>query len=482
LGSRIRSQEELIHYSLSILLLHTGIVRKVDPKLLPNYKRAGENSSTIESISKGGNTLSTKQKNQLFRTLEVPQTRKNKKTFDTSIRIDKVTTVEGSDKPLRIAQIAPPWLSVPPQNYGGTEAVISNLTEELVRQGHEVTLFASGDSQTNAELISYVDKGLIDAGFAWDNHSEADYHLINSFREIANNPEKYDVVHIHVSSTSDLHTLKLASQISVPHICTLHSRFPLDKREDFTGLADNYYLSFAQKTPMIAISERAKEDALESGFPVNIVEVVPHGLPDNHFLKKTVTERSHLAWVGKICRNKGTKYAIEAAVKAKRKILIAGVIDEYVPDSIDYFNEEVKPLLDKHPEYAEFIGSVNTAQRMKLLEGAYCFLNPIEWEEPFGLVMIEAMACGAPVISYKRGAANQLIKPGINGAFAASVDEMAELVESVGKNIDREKMVADTWDNYSVTRMAKRYVEEYEKVINTATANLRKSFDAIVVA
>jgi Glycosyltransferase Family 4 len=138
--------------------------------------------------------LSTKHKNQLLRTLEVLEPRKSKKTFDTSIRIDEVKSSD-HDKPLRIAQIAPPWLSVPPQNYGGTEAVISNLTEELVRQGHHVTLFASGDSKTNAELKSYVDKALIDAGFAWHNHLEADYHLINSFREIANNPEKYDIFH-----------------------------------------------------------------------------------------------------------------------------------------------------------------------------------------------------------------------------------------------------------------------------------------------
>lgn len=423
--------------------------------------------------------MKTTRKNQLSRTIDVPGRQTSQLGFATSMLGREVGFGEKSlsdeNQPLRVAQIAPAWLSVPPKNYGGTEAVISNLTEELVKQGHQVTLFASGDSRTSAELKSYVESALIDQGIPWHNHLHADYHLINSFREIELNASKYDIVHIHLSSRSDLFLLKLASQISVPHICTLHSRLPLDDRKEFIGLGDDFNFSFSPNTPMIAISDKAKLDAQQSGYPVNIIGVVPHGLPNSDFLQGKSPERSHLVWIGKICKNKGTKYAIEAAVKAKRKIIIAGVVDEYVSESVDYFKQEVVPLLEKYPEYAEFIGSVNNAQKIQLLQTADCFLNPIQWEEPFGLVMIEAMACGCPVIAFKRGAANQLIKPGINGDFAASVDEMAAMIESVTNSINREKMVLDTWNSYSVTQMAKNYVSMYQKVINPQKTNLKKS-------
>jgi glycosyltransferase involved in cell wall biosynthesis len=414
--------------------------------------------------------LKSTQKNTYSRTLKLDIFQNGKSGFDTLIRKNLLDNY----KPLKIAQIAAPWLSVPPKNYGGTEAVISNLSEELTKQGHHVTLFASGDSKTNGELKYYIEKSLNEQGIPWSNHTESDYHLINSFREIAQHPEKYDIVHTHLSSTSDLTILKLASQIQVPHICTLHSRLPFDLRENHQGEGDRYYFSWSNNTPIIAISERAKEDALsKSGLPLNIIGVVPHGLPNNQFLQGKASPGDNLVWIGKICENKGTKYAIEAAIKAKRKIILAGIVDSYTADSIDYFQREVVPLIEKYPNYVEYIGSVNSAQKAKLLKSAYCFLNPIQWEEPFGLVMIEAMAYGCPVISFKRGAANEIIKPGVNGEFAASVDEMAEMIEAVANNIDREKMVKYTWENYSVSRMAKRYEMKYREVINAKVAVMR---------
>ncbi|MFH7030818.1 MAG: glycosyltransferase family 4 protein [Heteroscytonema crispum UTEX LB 1556] len=404
------------------------------------------------------------QKKTSSTSLKLNISEKVKSSFDTSIYANLLENY----KPLKIAQIAAPWLTVPPKDYGGTESVISNLSEELIKQGHHVTLFASGDSQTSGELKYYIEKSLNAQGISWNNYTESDYHLINSFREIAHHPEKYDIVHTHLSCTSDLIIFKLASQLKIPHICTLHSRFPFDNRENHIGEGDRYYFSWSENTPMIAISNRTKEDAIsKSGLPLNFVGVIPHGLPDSQFLKGKVSERNYLVWVGKICENKGTKYAIQAAIKAKRKLIIAGIVDEHIPDSVDYFAQEVLPLIQEYPEYVEYIGPVNNSQKAELLQSAYCFLNPIEWEEPFGLVMIEAMAYGCPVISYKRGAANELIKPGINGAFAASVDEMAGMIEAVGNNINREKMVRDTWQNYSVTQMAKRYEMKYREVINS---------------
>ncbi|QSJ19960.1 glycosyltransferase family 4 protein [Nostoc sp. UHCC 0702] len=369
---------------------------------------------------------------------------------------------------LKIAEIAAPWFSVPPRDYGGTEAVISNLTEELVKQGHNVTLFASGDSQTSGELKSYIETSLSMQKIPWNNYLEAEYHMINSFREIAHNPHKYDVIHTHLSSASDLIIFKLASQIPVPHICTIHSNFPFDRRENHLGDGDKYYFNWAKDTPLIAISNRAKENMmLDSQLPLSLIGVIPHGLSDSQFIQGEILPSKNLVWIGRIVREKGTKYAIEAAIKAKRKIIIAGIIDTYLPDHTNYFYQEVLPLIEENPDYAEYIGPVSTEEKLELLKSSYCFLNPIQWEEPFGLVMIEAMACGCPVISFNRGAAKELIKPGLNGDFAASLDEMAAKIELVGDNIDREQMVRDTWNNYSVKTMAKRYVMKYKEVINS---------------
>ncbi len=368
---------------------------------------------------------------------------------------------------LKIAQVAAPWFSVPPKDYGGTETVISHLTEEQVKQGHNVTLFASGDSLTSGELRYYIEKSLSGQKIPWSNHTEAEYHSISSFREITKYQEKYDIVHVHLSSASDLMLFKLVSQLQIPYICTLHSRFPFDRRENNISLGDKYYFSFAEKTPIIAISQKAKEDALiTSKLPLNFIGVIPHGLPESCFLKEKVSERKNLVWIGRITRDKGTKSAIEAAIKAKMKIILAGTINSYVPEDTEYFYQEVLPLIEANTDYVEYKGPISNNEKVQLLKSAYCFLNPIQWEEPFGLVMIEAMALGCPVISFKRGAAQELIKSGKNGEFADSVEDMANKIEAVGNNICREQMVIDTWNNYSVTKMAELYEIKYREVIN----------------
>ena len=375
---------------------------------------------------------------------------------------------------LRIAHIASPWVSVPPKDYGGTEAIISSLCEEQIKQGHQVTLFASGDSCTNGELKHYIDQSLSEQGISWSNYIEAEYHLVSSFREIANHPEKYDVVHTHLSSATDIILFKLASQIETPHLCTLHSRFPFDRRTNHVAESDRYYFNWAPDTPLIAISERAKEDALASSqLPLNFAGVIPHGLPNEQFLQDEVSQRDYLVWVGKIIEEKGTKYAVEAAVKAKRKLILAGLVDTCLPESVHYFYNEVLPLIKANPEFVEFIGPVNSVERTKLLKGAYCFLNPIQWEEPFGLVMIEAMACGCPVIAFKRGSAQELVQPGRNGELVASVEEMVAKIESIETTIDRKQLVIDTWNNYSATRMAERYVMKYREVIYARQKSLQ---------
>ncbi|MDH6063500.1 glycosyltransferase family 4 protein [Umezakia ovalisporum] len=369
---------------------------------------------------------------------------------------------------IKIAQVAPPWFAVPPKDYGGTEAVISNLSEELVKQGHHVTLFASGDSQTTGKLRYYIDISLSQQKIPWTNCIEPEYHMISTFREIAHNQEKYDIIHTHLSSESDLIIFKLASQIKIPHICTIHSKFPFDKRKHNLGHGDKYYFSFAPHTPLIAISEEAKKNAIiDSKLPLNFIGIIPHGLSEYQFIQAEISPRKNLVWIGRITRDKGTKYAIEAAIKAKRKIILAGIVDTYLPESASYFYKEILPLIEEHRDYAEYIGPISNGEKVELLQKSYCFLNPIQWEEPFGLVMIEAMACGCPVISFNRGAAKELIKPGMNGYLATSVEEMVAKIALIANNINREQMVKNTWNNYSVSTMTKGYVLKYKEVINS---------------
>ena len=359
---------------------------------------------------------------------------------------------------MKIAQIAPPWFSVPPRNYGGTENVIYNLIEEQIAQGHDVTLYAPGDAQTSAKLISFFPRSLIDSGVPWEAHLKAYYHLHKAVDMVKKS--SFDIVHIHLSSSSDLYLFPLLAGLEIPHVMTLHSRFPFDRSPNgWTGDADPLYMEWASSMPMVAISEHARAEVT---YPLHFVGVVHHGLPMEQFRLVRKRRGDCFVWLGRCVPEKGAHLAIKAAQEAGVPLVLAGTVDRNNPESVHYFQEMIKPHIDNRQ--VKYIGPVNMTEKINLLSGARGFLNPIQWEEPFGMVMIEAMALGCPVISFARGAAPELIVHGKTGFLARDVDEMARFIPRIDE-IDRSAMRQHAEDHFSARVMAEKYMRIYQQVI-----------------
>ena len=361
---------------------------------------------------------------------------------------------------MRIAQIAPAWIAVPPKNYGGTEAVIYNLVEAQVAQGHEVTLYTPGSSKTSAQQISFFPEALMDEGTPWTAYLKSYYHLIKSVNDIKE--KSYDIIHTHLSSTSDLLLLPLIAQLSTPHIVTLHSNFPFDHVPDgWTGDADRYFMDWAPDMPMVAISQRAREQAL-AAFPLNFAGVVYNGISMQQYQPTGRKREDFFMWLGRYTPEKGPHRAIRAAMKAGVPIVLAGPVEHATTELAVHFEEEVRPLVDG--KNVRLIGPVNMEQKVSYLSRARGFLNPIEWEEPFGVVMIEAMALGCPVISFERGAASEVVAHGESGYLVRDIDEMVEYIGRIDE-LDREVVREHVATHFSSQTMARNYNEIYEQVI-----------------
>jgi glycosyltransferase involved in cell wall biosynthesis len=360
---------------------------------------------------------------------------------------------------LRIAQIAPPWIPIPPKQYGGTENVIYHLVEELIAQGHDVTLIAPGDSKTSAKLVSFFPKSLLESGVPWTMHLKAFYHLQKAVDYIKEH--RFDIVHSHLSSSSDMYLFPLTAHLGMPHVTTLHSVFPFDRdaRSNRTGDADSYYMEWAPFLPIVAISESARQNV---PHPLNFVGVVHHGLYMQDFKPAKRRIGQNFVWLGRFMPEKGAHLAIEAAKRAQVPLILAGVIDRHSKISMDYFEQVIKPQIGK--DQITYIGPVNMRQKNNLFGRARGFLNPIEWEEPFGMVMIESMAMGCPVISFARGATSEIITDGETGFLVNTVDEMVSAIANID-TIERGTVRKYVEENFSSQAMAKNYVKIYKQVI-----------------
>ncbi|HLI88937.1 MAG TPA: glycosyltransferase family 4 protein [Ktedonobacteraceae bacterium] len=365
---------------------------------------------------------------------------------------------------MRIAHIAPPWLAIPPKNYGGTEIVLYNLIEEQVSQGHEVTLFAPADARTSAKLISFFPQSLIESGIPWQAHLKAYYHLYKAVEYVKSHP--FDILHTHLSSAADMYIFPLTAHLALPHLTTLHSRFPFDRVASWTGDADRLYLEWMAAVPMVAVSESARD---EVPYALNFVGVVHHGVPMQIFRPTTGQPEDFCVWLGRITPDKGTHLAIKAAKMAEVPLVLAGTVDCHVPEDLQYFEETIKPELDNHR--VTYIGPVNLEQKIDLLSRARVFLNPIQWEEPFGMVMIEALALGCPVISFARGAASEIVVHRRNGFLAHDVEEMAQFIPMI-ERLDRTAIRAHAEQRFSARVMSEKYVALYKKVIAACKAKL----------
>ncbi len=358
---------------------------------------------------------------------------------------------------MKIAHIAPPWITIPPKNYGGTEIVLYNLIEEQVAHGHDVTLFAPGDARTSARLISFFPHALIDAGVPWQGHLKAYYHLYKAVEYIKDHD--FDIVHTHLSSSADMYLFPLTAHLAIPHVMTLHSHFPFDRVQSWTGDADDCYMEWALSVPMIVISEHARA---ERTLLLNVVGVVHHGLPLAHFQPTVKQPERFFVWLGRFVPEKGPHLAIEAAKKAGVPIVLAGTIDQHMQESVDYFEQVIKPHLNH--QQVKYIGPVDMEQKLDLLSRARGLLNPIQWEEPFGMVMIEAMAVGCPVIAFARGAAPEIVADGRSGFLVHDVNEMAQCISRIDE-LDRMVVQAHAEHNFTAQAMAEKYTKVYKKII-----------------
>jgi glycosyltransferase involved in cell wall biosynthesis len=339
---------------------------------------------------------------------------------------------------LRIAQVAPLFESVPPRGYGGTERVVSYLTEELVRTGHDVTLFASGDSVTAARLVATRTEALrLDPAVRdWIPH-----HLV-MLEELTRRIREFDVVHFHV----DLLHLPLIRRLGVPSLTTLHGRLDLP---DLPAL----YTEFTEPAfASISLSQRAPLPGLK--WATNVY----HGLPLDLY-GPGPGDGGYFAFLGRISREKGPDQAIEIAKRAGVRLKIAAKVD--VADR-EYFESEIEPLLD-HP-LLEFIGEVSDAGKQEFLGHARGLLFPIDWPEPFGMVMIEAMACGTPVIARPRGSVPEVMVDGVTGYLFEELDEAVEHVRKID-DFDRARCRRHFEEHFSASRMAQDYTSAYRELI-----------------
>ena len=340
---------------------------------------------------------------------------------------------------MRIAQIAPLAESCPPKLYGGTERIVHFLTEELVEQGHEVTLFASGDSQTKGDLVQCVPEALR----LVDGAQNLVPHHLSMIERISRRLDDFDIVHFHI----DLFHYPSIQQWDTPTITTLHGR--LDLPELF-----GCYETFSH-VPLVSISNNQRLPMP----PVNWVDTVYHGLP-SQLLPYNAEGGDYLVFLGRISPEKRPDRAIEIAVRSGKTLKIAAKIDAV---DEEYWNTEIRPMVEAH-DGIEYIGEVNEAEKATLLAGAAALLFPIDWPEPFGLVMIEAMSCGTPVIAWKNGSVPEVMDNGVSGRIVESIEEAIAAVDEVVA-MDRSTVRECFEQRYTAERMARDYVDIYERLI-----------------
>lgn len=338
---------------------------------------------------------------------------------------------------MRVAQVAPLYERVPPKLYGGTERVVSYLTEELVRQGHDVTLFASGDSVSCAKLRAVCERSLRLEGKKVVDPLAHHVHMIEM---VAREAEQFDIVHFHI----DYLHFPVTRRQNIAAVTTLHGRLDIP---DVVPL----YREFPDMN-LVSIS-----DAQRQPLPwANWIATVHHGLPDIYRLREA--SGSYLAFLGRISPEKRLDRAIEIARRAGMPIRIAAKVD---PVDVEYFEANIRKLLDD--PLVEYIGEIGETDKQEFLGNAYALLFPIDWPEPFGLVTIEAMACGTPVIAYRMGSVPEIVEEGVTGFIVSNVDQAVAAVRRAG-SLDRKLCRRVFECRFSAARMCQDYVDVYERV------------------
>ncbi len=350
-------------------------------------------------------------------------------------------------KKLKIAVIAPIWLRIPPKKYGGTEWIIYYLVEELKKRGHNVTLFASGDSEVSTKLSSVYPRSLFDDKIPWTNQSWTLLHVSEALRQ----SDKFDIIHSHV----DQYDLYFTPFVSTPIVATMHNRL-------FSGNPNNARIQIYKhfhKHRLVAISHSQKKLALKQN-KYNFVGVVYNGIDIKNFAFNPKGSDTFI-WIARFSRQKGVENAIRAARGLGVKLKLAGRVDY---SEKKYFRTKIKPFIDG--KQIRYVGEISKAQKSNFFGNAKALLYPIEWDEPFGLVMAEALACGTPVIAYNRGSVPEIVQDKKVGFVVKNnIRSLMNAMKQVD-SIDRMGCRKHVEDNFTIERMVDGYEDIYYKTLN----------------
>ncbi len=353
-----------------------------------------------------------------------------------------------SSRPLRIAQVAPLYESVPPKLYGGTERIVAYLAEELVRRGHEVTLYAAADSTVKVPLAVGSPNSLRLAGL---DHYGPTFHL-PMLSDVYEHASRFDIIHSHV----DCLAFPFARFVRVPTVSTMHGRLDLSAMLPI-------YRSYSD-LPAVSISNDQRQPLAE----MNWVGTVYHGLPRN-LLKFSPEPGKYLAFLGRMSPEKGPDRAIEIARRSGIPLKIAAKVDRV---DREYFDSVVKPLLSSPG--VEFIGEISDSEKEQFLGGALALLFPVDWPEPFGLVMIEALACGTPVIARPCGSVPEILRDGVTALFGSSIDELVDAVQKIDQ-ISRENCRAEFESRFTAEVMARNYEAVYYELADAYSKTIPRT-------
>jgi glycosyltransferase involved in cell wall biosynthesis len=347
---------------------------------------------------------------------------------------------------MHIAQVAPLTEAVPPKLYGGTERVISWLTEELIALGHEVTLFASGDSVTSAKLEAMWPRALRLDGAVRDPNA---LHMM-MLEQVYRRAGEFDFLHCHL----DYYPFSLFSRQATPFVTTLHGRLDLPEHQP---VFDTF-----STVPLVSISNSQRRPLPQA----NWVRTVHHGLPVG-LLEPKPAKPSYFAFLGRIAPEKGIDRAIRIAQHCGVKLKVAAKVDKA---DQDYFDEQIEPMIKSNN--VEFIGEIADKEKSEFLSGAIALLVPIDWPEPFGLVMIEAMACGTPVIAFNRGSVPEVIEDGLTGFVVEDINGAIGAVDRLG-HLSRDKIRRRFEERFTARRMAQDYLAVYRSLSDAIAPHLR---------
>jgi glycosyltransferase involved in cell wall biosynthesis len=349
---------------------------------------------------------------------------------------------------MRIAQIAPLTESIPPKLYGGTERVVSWLTDELVALGHDVVLFASGDSQTSAELEACWPRALRLDGSVLDPNA---LHM-SMLERVRRRADDFDLLHFHL----DYYPFSLFSRQPTPFVTTLHGRLDLPEHQ-------MVFATFPS-VPVISISDAQRRPVPHAGW----IRTVHHGMPERLLTPQSVTP-SYFAFLGRISPEKAVDRAVWIARRCGVPLKIAAKVDAV---DRDYFEAEIRKLLT--PPDVEYIGEIDDSEKSAFLSGALALLAPVAWPEPFGLVLIEAMACGTPVIAFNQGAIPEIIEHGVTG-FVVEDEKQAAAAATQLSRLSRDAIRRRFEERFTARRMARDYLAVYESLIEVEAIRPRQA-------